>query len=208
MTEPAAIVVFDVNIYLDAAELVGAPFTWAKFEAVARQVMFHPIPATHDERVDSLRAIAYSRSGIVIPDEPLEVWTSKHIDDLVVHKASQSGLTAETRGLGWSQADALELLERIVRDLVEQTYGYTVSGVEAHDWAPPLSHEDGRVYETAYRAGDDELSPRYCVTRDGGFRQADLPPRVTVLHPDEWVAHLRKARRPPPGVGPAGLIQH
>ncbi len=89
---------------------------------------------------------------------------------------------------------------------MDETYGYTVGEIQAHNWHPPLSHEDGCVYETAYQAGDDELSPRFCVTRDGPFRQTNLGPRVTLNHPDEFILYLRDARKPK-GVGPAALMQ-
>ena len=202
-------VVFDVNVILDVADLLGEPFTWAKFDAKVAAVQHYPVPAIQDERIDCLRAISYCRSGQVIPGEPLEVWTSKHIDDLIVHKATQptNGATPELRGLGWSRANAIDLVQQLVWDLVEGTYGYTVGELLGHEWHPPLSHEDGYVYQSAFKAGDDELSPRYCVTRDGGFRSANLPPRVDVRHPDEFIINLRRARRPPPGAGPAALIR-
>lgn len=202
------VVVLDVNVFIDVAELLGAPFTWEKFEAKAAEVKSLPVPYVADERIDCLRAISYCRQAEVIPGEPLEVWTSKHIDDLVAHKAEQptTANRPEDRGLGWSRADALELTERLVRDLVEETYGDTVKEIQGHIWTRPLSHEDGCVYKTAYQAGDDELSPRICVTRDGPFRQANLGPRVTLYHPDEFILYLRDARKPK-GLGPAALMQ-
>ena len=200
--------VLDVNIFLDVADLVGEPFSWSKFRAAVAAARNLPVPAL-DERVDSLRVIAHCLSGQVIDGEPLEVWTSKHIDDLVAHKASQptNAATPELTGLGWSKANAVDLVKTLVWDLVEGTYGYTVNELLGHEWHPPLSHEDGYVYQSAYKAGDDELSLRYCITRDVGFRGATLPPRVSVLHPDEFILMLRNARRPPPGSGPASLMR-
>ncbi|MFN6549492.1 hypothetical protein ACP6C7_04170 [Mycolicibacterium septicum] len=203
------VVVFDVNVYIDVAGLIGPPFTWGAFDQLVAQVMALPVPYPKDERIDSLRAVAYCRQGKVIDGEPIEVWTSDHIDELLVHKAIQTAtaVVPEDRGLGWSQRDALDLLERLVRDLVEDTGGDSLGELKGHTWRPPLDdYEDGYVYETAYRAGDIEVMPRICITRDGDFHDAGLPPRVDVKYPHEFVDYIRKARRPPPGLGPASLI--
>lgn len=211
MVTEATVVVFDVNVYLDVASLLGPPFTWDRLREKAREVSALPVPSVEDERIDSIRAVSYCLDGQVVPGEALEVWTSAAIDELVYFKAIQptDGATPEDRGLGWAEEDAGDLLEGVVRDLVyDFTTGSAVEGIEAHSWAPPLSHEDGRVFQTAFKAGDDELSPRICVTRDEDFRLArGLPPRVDMMYPHEFVQYIRDARRPPPGSGPAGLIR-
>jgi hypothetical protein len=209
-TGDPTVVVFDVNVYLDIARLVGSPFTWAKFDTHSAQLMPLPVPNSSDERVDSLRSVAYCRQGKVIDGEPIEVWTSDNVDETLVHKAMQPATHPDPylRGLGWSQPDALNLLETLVRDLVHETGGDSLGQLQGHGWSPPLAdHEDGYVYETAYRAGDIEVMPRICVTRDGEFRSAALPLRVDVMYPDEFVNYIRKARRPPRGRGPAGLLR-
>ncbi|GLY02378.1 hypothetical protein [Actinoplanes sp. NBRC 101535] len=97
-------VVFDLNILLDVADLLGPPFTWDKFRDAAARHSQAPVPNRADSRVDSLRAVALTTTGRFAGPELLEVWTSDHIADLLVLKARQprDGAIAETRGLGWS----------------------------------------------------------------------------------------------------------
>lgn len=193
-------VVFDVNVYLDVASLVGPPFTWEKLQGVAVSHRTASLPHLPDRRVDSLRAIAVSQGGRFAGPEPLQVWTSDHIDDLVVRKASQprGGPTPETRGLGWSHEHAQDLLIDLVDELVyEKTDGgrVTIVGVDGN---PPLGHEDACVFTTALGAATDAAPPsiKYCVTCDGPFRKAQgLNPNVTVLYPHEYVDMVRKSRQ-------------
>ena len=205
------IVVFDVNVYLDVAELLGPPFSWASLQHKMAQVAGYVVPWVEDERVDSLKAIAYSSRGHVIPGEPLEVWSSDHVDDMVFWKATQAPNPSDPDdgGLGWSDADATTLLEHLVRDLVyDKTNGGGIPVTKPHGWTA-VSHEDGQVFETAYRAGDFEASPRICVTRDNDFREANpyLSARVDVMYPWEFVQYLQKASRPPPDRHPAALMR-
>ena len=193
-------VVFDVNVYLDVASLVGPPFTWEKLQGVAVTHQLSALPHPTDPRVDSVRALAVSQGARFAGPEPLQVWTSDHIDDLVVRKASQprQAPTPELRGLGWSLADAEDLLTNLVDELVyERTEGGRVSIVGV-DGNPPLSHEDACVFTTALYAAVDVLPPsiKYCVTCDGPFRKAQgLNPNVTVLYPHEFVAMVRRSRQ-------------
>lgn len=192
-------VVFDVNVYLDVAALVGPPFTWEKFQDLSVQHGRCALPNHPDRRVDSLRAISVCLNGRFAGPEPLEVWTSEHINSLVELKATQpvDGPTPEEQGLGWSAADARDLLIDLVEDLVyDKTEGGAVQliGIEGR---PPLSHEDACVFTTAVGAAQETLPPsiKYCVTRDEQFRKAHgLNPNVTVLFPDEFVAMVRRSR--------------
>ncbi|WP_213006092.1 hypothetical protein [Paractinoplanes toevensis] len=193
-------VVFDVNVLLDVAELLGPPFTWDKFTDMAARHSATPTPHLADRRVDSLRAIALTQSGRFAGPEMLEVWTSKHIDDLLVRKATQprDGGTPEASGLGWSREDAEDLLQDLLYDLVfDMTGGGLVNfdGVEGH---PPLDHEDACVFTTALQAADESLPPsiKYCVTRDYAFRRAPhLSSNVLVLYPDEFVRLVQRSRQ-------------
>lgn len=195
------VVVFDVNVYLDVARLLGPPFTWDKFEAASAAHHAAPVPCVDDPRVDSLRAIATCRSGYLAGrDDILEVWTSEHIDDLVRYKAIQptDGSTAEDRGLGWSPDDADELVTGLVHGLVfDDSRGGQVEGIRIPSGTPPLSHEDGMVFAASLKAYPDEVAvARYCVTRDVEFREClpDLPGEVDVLYPYEWLLYVRSAR--------------
>ena len=193
-------VVFDVNVLLDVAQLVGPPFTWTKFTDAATRHSSLPVPWHADRRVDSLKAVALTTSGRFAGPELLEVWTSAHIDELLVSKAMQpvDGDKPETRGLGWSRDDAEGLLSDFLDELVyEATSGGEVQfdGVYGH---PPLDHEDACVFTTALQAAADAAPPsiKYCVTRDRAFRQAShLDLKVLILYPDEFVRMVRESRR-------------
>lgn len=193
-------VVFDVNVYLDVARLVGAPFSWEKFELAAAQFTGSPVPNVRDRRADSLRAISFCLEGRFAGKDRIQVWTSHHIDELVRLKACQptDGPTPEESGLGWSEDDAYGLLEDLVHDVVfDKTEGglATYVGVDGH---PPLSHEDACVFTTAQAAAVDEAPPsiKYCVTRDRRFRNATgLDDRVLRLYPSEFVEMTLRSRR-------------
>lgn len=202
---PSNAVVFDVNVYLDVAELLGPPFTWEKFATAAARYRGLPLNG-QDRRIDSLRAIAVATSGKFTTHVPLQVWTSDHIDDLVALKAGQpkDGGCPEDCGLGWSPDDAAALVDDLVWDLVyDKSGGGACRNVEIPYGSPPLSHEDGIVYRTAEQCGDEAI--KYCVTNDRTFRTADLPGDITVLYAYEWVDLIRRSRAriamPRPGSG-------
>ncbi|MEV6348451.1 hypothetical protein [Actinoplanes sp. NPDC051851] len=191
--------VFDVNVLLDVADLVGPPFTWEKFRDAATRCGAAPVPCQADRRFDSLRAVALTTSGRFAGPELVEVWTSDHIDGLLVRKARQprDGETAETRGLGWSAEHAEDLLHDFLYDLVYDVTGGARMEILAVDGHPPLDHEDACVFTTALQAARDVAPPsiKYCVTRDRGFRQATgLSGNVLVLYPDEFIALVRRSR--------------
>ncbi len=192
-------VVFDVNVYLDVASLVGPPFTWDKFQDAAARNADAPLPNHADRRVDSLRAVSACLEGRFAGPERIEVWSSEHIDSLVVRKASQpqNASTPELSGLGWAQTEAESLLVDLVDDLVyEKTEGGSATYVGV-DGRPPLDHEDACVFTTALHAAGDAIPPsiKYCVTRDEQFRTATgLNSNVLVLYPDEFVSIVRRSR--------------
>ncbi len=192
-------VVFDVNVYLDVADLIGEPFNWDAFNRLAIAHANDPLPSA-DGRVDSLRSIALCVSGRFAGLEPLEVWTSAHVDQLVVLKASQpddARLPPEKRGLGWSSGSADCLLEDLVYDLVfDKTGGGSIGDGVPSRGSPPLSHEDGVVFSTAATAGEGPGLVRYCVTSDRAFRRASpqLDSDVLLLYPHEWVDLVRRSR--------------
>lgn len=196
------IVVFDVNVFLDVADLLGRSFNWEDFSAVAATHINGPCPDPTDSRIDSLRSLALCTSGALTPNGPaVEVWTSSHIDHLIVHKLSQSadGPTPELTGFGWDLTDAEDFLDQLVYGLVFDTsHGGTVGEVLIPTGHPPLSYEDGLVFRTAIEAGDQASGRllKYCVTNDREFRKAEpnLSSEVLILYPYEWVLFVRQAR--------------
>lgn len=89
---PRHCVLFDCNVYLDVASLLGAPFEWAKFHQRSAQLHDAPLPHPSDQANDSLRALAVCLSGRFAGEETLEVWTSSHIEAIVRGKAQQPTL--------------------------------------------------------------------------------------------------------------------
>lgn len=142
------LVVFDCNVYLDAAGLLGPPFTWEKFDAAIAQLARVPVPHPTDRAFDSLRSIAACTSGRFAGEEMVEVWTSSHIDTVVRGKAQQSvDADPETgyRGLGWSGENAQKLVDELIYGIVERSDGGTLGDLFP-DGNPPLDHEDGMIY--------------------------------------------------------------
>ncbi|MFI5930902.1 hypothetical protein [Actinoplanes sp. NPDC051494] len=188
-----------MNILLDVADLLGPPFTWAKFNESAVRNNAAPVPNQRDRRVDSLRAVAVTTTGRFAGPDLLQVWSSDHIDQLLVRKAHQprNGGVPESCGLGWSLDDAEALLVDLLDELVyEKTGGGRVEivGVSGN---PPLDHEDARVFTTALAAAGDAAPPsiKYCVTRDRRFRSASgLSDNVLVRYPDEFLDLVRRSR--------------
>lgn len=200
--KPPAVVVFDVNIYVDLAELVTQPFDWNQLVAAASAHWNDALPHPTDARLDSLRAVLMSKTGRVgttEASERLEVWTSAHIDRLVVKKVHEN--VTDVAGNDWTLVNAEDLLDKLVYDLVfDLTSGATLGEIKLPLNFPPLDYEDGCVMRTAKEAGEEPETRRYCVTRDRDFREAcradQLEPSVQVLYPHEWVTALRTARRP------------
>lgn len=193
-------VVFDCNVWLDVARVVGEPFTWSAFERAVARIAKDPFP--HPDRFnDSLRAVAACTSGRFAGSERIEVWTSDHIDDTVAYKASQPSVPDEDgyMGLGWSAAHAAELVDELVQTMVDLTGGDSMGGITGTEGHPPLDHEDGRVFK-ACRAivDDDPLARVYCVTNDGDFlvaaRDGRLGDHTIVLTPARFVQLVRAAR--------------
>lgn len=195
------VIVFDVNVYLDVAELLGAPFTWDKFSEAAARLIDEPVPHPRRAAVDSLKAIASCTSGMFVPGEPLHVYTSDHIERMVHGKAMQSPTPDPStgyRGLGWSAAAADTLVDYLIAGVVQKSHGGRAV-VDVPDGNPPLDHEDGMVFGACRKlAGDDPLCRSYCVTRDKPFieasRMGQLSDHTRVMLPSRFVGLVRAAR--------------
>lgn len=195
------IVVFDCNVYLDVACLLGSPFSWEKFDRTAARAACDPVPHPSERALDSLRAIAVCMSGQFAGGETMEVWTSAHINKIVRGKATQP-ITPDRatgyRGLGWPRECADSLIDDLIYGVTGSSNGGTV-GDHGADGCPPLDHEDGMVYGACrYLASEYPLARTYCVTADKGFvsdaRQRRLRPHTVVLPPAAFVQLVRTAR--------------
>jgi hypothetical protein len=188
------LVVCDVNIFVDVAELVGEPFSWGKFERLAAERANDPLPHKSNAAYDSLRALGCLVGGTLPDGRPVEVWTSDNIDYSVALKLSQSPTAPhpDDRGHGWSKLNAQAVVDQLVRTIVERTSGGS-TGFHEVAYGPPLDHEDGCVYATVTEAGhsDAPYYERYCLTRDEPFQKADLRGLIDRMAPHTWVQKHR-----------------
>lgn len=194
------VVVLDVNVYLDVARYMGAPFKWARMSQEAAKLRSNPHLRTQPGAPALLLAAACS-SGRFAGSQPLEVWTSSHIAGYVHLKACEPAAAnrRDPGGLGWTQEDADLLLTGLVDGLTSRTNGGTVGELTAPTGNPPLDHEDGMVFGAACHLGqEDLLAEVYCVTSDTGFledyEKGRLPGHVRVLPPERMLALLERAR--------------
>lgn len=182
------LLVLDVNIYLDVVRIAGGACALDDLPALRGEYPNRPV----------LDLISYVLSGKRPNGEPLEVWTSNHINYLVALKASQPNsmtIDERDRGLGLPEAEAQAVVDNFVWPLVDATGGDIVP-VERSSESPPLDHEDGLVHATARSAGyqDAFYERRVCITRDRGFLDADTGHVVEKYHPSEWVIAHRQQR--------------
>jgi hypothetical protein len=190
------IVVFDVNIYLSVARLLGEPFSQADFQRLVISTAGQS-EATYTRDHWAVLAIAVCSSGLLSAGVPLEVWSSDHINTLVPFKAAQLNnpkLAPEDRGLGWSDDNARDLLENLVWWIVDQSGGDEINVVYPRS-SPPLTHEDGLVYATARDCDSgDAVCERILVTADGDFLDAENLTYPAVMSAETFVRLVRSAR--------------
>lgn len=196
-------VVFDCNVYLDAAFLVGEPFSWEQLDNKIIEVS----KGVSGRAPYSIAAIAVCTSGRFAGDESLEVWTSPHINATVRFKAQEPVSAVGSSGLGWQSLSAASLVDDLICELVSRSCGLVAPDAYP-EGDPPLDHEDGKVFGTCkWISADDPLANVYCVTNDGDFITAyengELGGHTRVLRPSRFVslvkaARIAKTRRPPP----------
>lgn len=188
-----------MNVYLDVARLTGEPFTWDGFDNLVTVHATEPNPHPNNGRIDSLRAIAILRSERTPLGLLREVWTSDHINRVAAFKAMQpaNGGDERDRGLGWSRAGAQGLIDEFIWGLVDSSGGDIAPDLRAPYGSPPLDREDGMVFATARAAGflGVDHYERFVLTRDRGFRTAQLPGDTDVLWPADWIDRHRGEAR-------------
>lgn len=194
------VVIFDCNVYLDVATLLGG-YNKTAFGELATKTAREPLPASIPA-IDSLRAVAVAQSGRLTSSTRLEVACSTHIANVARWKMLQpvgdDTMAVEDRGLGFSEEQADEVEDYLIRGLVDRTGGEWVVEQQAH-YSPPLDHEDGHVYGTCrYVEGNDPLAEVICVTNDRTFiehfLQRRLDDRISVLSPASFIARVRRER--------------
>lgn len=184
--------VFDANVCIDMARRLGEPVTWERFDAMGAQLwqkrQGHPLGRPFFDRgVDSLLSMWHAKGGMFAGKDPLRVFTSNHIDNLVIDKLQSV--------YGWSEDSAMDVVYDVVHELVfAQTSGATFGDQpNFSNFHPPLDWEDGRVYQLSCGVGDD-CHRKYCITNDREFRLASLRGSAEVLYPHEWMYRVRQAR--------------
>lgn len=187
--------VFDCNVYLDIARLLGPPFTWERF---VERAELGAVPGYRSDGLDSAIALGYTRSGTFVTGQPLTVWSSHYIEQAVTVMA-QASKTSEYPGLELTEAESDSLFHEVIDHLVPAKQ---VVDVDTPDGPGALSRDDGLVFATAVNAGH-HLNHKYLITKDKGFRELGDPTgRVTVLYPHQFIGLLRDSRRLAAGGGP------
>lgn len=200
MTAPiddAHVVVFDINVYLDAARLLGAPIEWDDFLRLGKELSAGRVPTYDRSGKDSVVALYHATTGVFAQPERLSVWTSNHIENNILRKATQptDADHEDDRGLGWSVDDAKTILRNLHDALVWDCGDGDVVEAKIPYGPPELGREDGLVLRTALEAGEP-WDIKYCVTKDRKFRSlGDPDDKVIVLQPHQWVGLVRDSRR-------------
>lgn len=192
------VVILDVNVYLDAARVLGAPFTWEQLERAGVRARAAGVPHVRDPGMDSILTILACAGGTYGDGRALTVWTSDHINLMVASKAADPIHGVRHPGLGWSDSHAQALVDDLVWEVVDRSGGDTVGDIISAYGDPPLDHEDGTVYATARDADnpDDGYVDRVCITRDSGFLGASLPGLIRVVSPSDWIVeHMAESRK-------------
>ena len=203
---------FDVNVYLDLADLFGGPvrdinttFSYALRRHADRDTYPHPAYLDDHRAVDSLRAVALAAHLGVIPDD---TWLSTAVqphwaigmsDHLLATIDYQLRLNPNYK---WPPSDADEFIRTVVIPLTQRTGGgYVRVGQELH--SPPLDKEDGRVL-----AGAVATSTQLLVTCDGEFVDESGAEHVTSSTPTSSSTGTcgSAAVRTPGAWAPAGLV--
>ncbi|MBM4487544.1 hypothetical protein GS471_16805 [Rhodococcus hoagii] len=195
--DDAHVVVFDINVYLDAARVLGPPIEWEEFLRRGKQLSAGQIPTYDRSGKDSVAALFHATTGVFAEPERLSVWTSNHIENGIFLKATQptDAAHADDRGLGWSEADATTILANLHDELVWACGNGDSVAADIPYGPPQLGREDGLVLRTALEAGEP-WDIKYCVTKDRNFRTVGDPDgKVVVLQPHQWVRMVRDSRR-------------
>ncbi len=189
---PPVIAVFDMNIYLNVARLVGEPYSRNKLHNRLITPIVNP-----NERlkqiIDSAKLVAVVNSGVFAGNQPLEVWTSDWIVKGSINVANRS---VGANGLGWNLPNAQALgTELIFGTVVSPSRGSqlpTDKKVKFDD----LSPDDSQVLNTALQAralnpGSDVI----CVTNDGPFRNTAWNEDVIMMTSNELLTLITTARK-------------
>jgi hypothetical protein len=192
-------VLFDVNVYLDLAELFGMPViaieSAVSYALLKNRNEDHPCYPAGLRPVDSLRAVALA-AGIGVSQEYVptsaglswEICLSNHIVATTLYK-----LTDPTAQFKWPLQDAEEFRDGVVLALHKRTRKSVgrYAKVTVPVGVPPLEDdEDGLVMASALATGAGLL-----VTCDGPFVNQNDQLGASIEFPDNFIDRNWRLRK-------------
>jgi hypothetical protein len=196
---PRVRVMFDVNVYLDLAQLfqVAPADLSASFGQALRRfsdlgVYPHPCYRDDNRPIDSLRATALAcdlgaakvTATAARRAEPgWAVCVSDHIVTTVLYKLQHGD------NFGWPAAEAGRFIRSVVVPMARRTSGAYVKVVDPLH-CPPLDREDGLVMASAIAA-----QAMLLVTCDGPFVEESCQLGVTVEFCNQFIDRVLRSRR-------------
>lgn len=190
MANPKPIaVIFDHNIYLDIARLLGQPYNESRLRS---QVMGHKPDASRPNRkMDAGVSVLLCSTGNLAGQQRIQVWSSSWIERGVVNAAKRP---ITESGLGWTEENAKALrTELIASTAVGRSNGHSIKAVPTIKYEK-LSSDDSSVFHTALQALN-LCSRSFCVTSDNQFLNNAPRIGVEVLPPAVLVEMIREARK-------------
>ena len=189
---PPVIAVFDINVYLNVARLVGEPYS---------KIMLHTrlIKPTHDpsERlkliIESAKLVAVTTSGVFAGNQSLQIWTSDWIVKGTINVAKRP---VSDKGLGWGLANA----QALEADLIFGTAVGPSNGLQLPTNKSAkfdgLSSDDAQVLSTALEAlSQNPSSQVICVTNDTAFRNTTWNGGVLMMTSGEFLTLITASRK-------------
>jgi hypothetical protein len=166
-------VFLDVNVYLDAALMLGPG---GSLDHLPSQPPLAHLP-THP----AAAALGVVLSGHFAGPLGIIPCISHHITDTAVHKLTDP--LAEG-GLGWGEEDTLTFVQAVLDEFYE--LGGSDVDVDGPRHSPPCDYEDGMVV-----AGAIASESHYLITSDGDFlQQVQGCYGLTVLTPREFLTRI------------------
>ncbi|GAA1002050.1 PIN domain-containing protein [Tsukamurella strandjordii] len=168
-TEPRTFV-FDINVWLNVADLLGTNAVQSDRERLDRAVAQRPIPDREQPQMDDYRVWRMAASGLFTPSLTAIVYISRSMIKTLYTKLTQpeSGPTAETAGLGWTRDEARDFISDAVMSFARlpehDGFQEPISAVRGGTHQPALDHEDGMVLACALQVG-----AHFLVTSDSDF---------------------------------------
>lgn len=194
-TEPR-LFVFDINVWIDVALLLGPLPTPQTREHLVSSLSMRPVPDRAQPDVDSFRCWQMAASGIFVQPLEASLFISEYMLETLWRKLQlpEDGPTPELRGLGWDDHEAEDFIEDAVLSIAYTPEDLGVKEPVGPWLNPPLDHEDGMVLACARSIG-----AHYLITGDSDFDrvrdQRSIKPTLTICTPTRLVGKMRQLGR-------------